>query len=246
MTTLFTKTASRPGPVRLPLLGLVLASTLALGLGGCKHGDEGPQVAGWALIDSAQRHPILVSQKPTTMSVRIARGSVGLTPQSKAEVLEFAERFRSLDAGASRLVIAAPSGSSNEGSAMQAVGEIRRLLTARGFQESSIVVEAYSGERDATPPVLVSFMSYVAEGPECGNWSSNLARQYDNLPYADFGCATQRNFAAQVANPADLLGPRAMTARPGDRRTDMWEKYVKGDSTNAQKSQHETVQVKQN
>lgn len=245
MTKLITKHASRSMVSRLPLAAVAAACAISALLAGCKH-DEGPQVAGWALIDSAQRHPILVTQKPTTMPVRVARGSQGLTPQAKAQVLEFAERFRSMDNGQSRLIIAAPSGASNEASAMQAVGEIRSLLAARGFSESSITVEAYSGDRDATPPILVSYMSYVAEGPECGNWPTNLARQPDNLPHADFGCTTQHNFAAQIANPADLLGPRTMTPRSAERRTAVYDKYYKGETTNSNKSDQETVKVKSN
>ncbi len=30
-----------------------------------------------------------------------------------------------------------------------------------------------------------------------------------NRNYANFGCATQNNLAQMIANPADLLGPRA-------------------------------------
>lgn len=245
MTMFITKAASRHASPRsrVSLAGLAAACAATLLVAGCKHDEEGPQVAGWALIDSAQRHPILVSQKPTTMSVRVARGSAGLTPQSKAQVLEFAERFRASDNGSSRLVIAVPSGASNEMPAMHASSEIRALLLSRGFGESTISIEAYTGDRDATPPILVSYMSYVAEGPECGNWTSNLARQNDNLPYADFGCTTQHNFAAQIANPADLLGPRTMTPRTNERRGETWAKYVKGESTNAQKSEQETVKT---
>jgi pilus assembly protein CpaD len=54
-----------------------------------------------------------------------------------------------------------------------------------------------------------------------------------NLPYPNFGCATQRNFGAQVANPADLLGPRSETARSSERRDQVWSKYVKGAATGA-------------
>jgi pilus assembly protein CpaD len=32
-----------------------------------------------------------------------------------------------------------------------------------------------------------------------------------------------------VANPGDLLGPRTMTPRDGNRRDNMYGKYVKGD-----------------
>ena len=34
--------------------------------------DDPTRVAGWTLIDPSQRHPILVSQEPTTHLIRIA------------------------------------------------------------------------------------------------------------------------------------------------------------------------------
>jgi pilus assembly protein CpaD len=54
-----------------------------------------------------------------------------------------------------------------------------------------------------------------------------------NLPYPNLGCANQRNLAVQIANPADLLGPRSETARASDRRDQVWNKYVKGAATGA-------------
>lgn len=225
----------------LPLL--LAVSLLAVTAAGCKHTDDPGQPVGWHLVDASQRHPILVSQKPATMSVRVPRGSQRLTPAQRAQVIEFAHHFQATDAGNSRLVVTAPGGGSNEVAAMNASQEIRELLLQRGFPESSISLEAYSAERQHEPPIRVSYMTYVAEAPPCGNWSTNLAREPGNLPYPNFGCSTQHNFAAQIANPADLLGPRNMTGRPDNRRAVVWEKYVKGETTSAAKSADETVKT---
>ncbi len=227
---------------KLPLA--VLATLAALPLAACKHGDSGTQVAGWSLVDPAQRHPILVSQQPEILTLRVPRGASGLTPQQRAEVLEFAQRSQASDAGNSRLVITAPSGSANEMAAMQAVHEIGNMLNENGYPETGISVEAVAAESDgAQPPVKVAFLRYVAEGPECGHWPSNLAREPNNLPYANMGCATQKNFAAMIANPADLIVPRSQTSRPAERRLVAWEKYIKGEVTSAQKSEEEKVKT---
>jgi len=223
--------------------GLRLAAVccVALGLAGCKTTDDPTRVAGWTLVDAEQRHPILVSQEPTTLSVRVRRGANGLKPAQRAELLNFAGHYRTTDAGNSRLVIAAPSGGANEVSAMYAVSEIRALLTDQGFSEATISVEAYDAEGSREPPIRVSYLRYVAQAPQCGDWSTNLAYDPMNLPYPNLGCANQRNLAEMVANPADLLGPRSETARSSERRDQVWSKYVAGKPTGATKSSDERV-----
>lgn len=229
---------------RRHLSRILTCALLALPLAACKHDENKGQVAGWTLVDPTQRHPILVSQQPETLTLRVARGSNGLSPQQRADLLSFAQSSRASDAGNARLVIAAPSGSANEMAAMQAVQEIGTLLGDNGFPESEISVEAFTAESEgAQPPVKVSFLRYVAEAPECGLWPTNLANEPQNLPYPNMGCATQRNFAAMVANPADLIVPRTMTSRPAERRLVTWEKYLKGEVTGAAKSEEEKVKV---
>ena len=242
---------STGNPVSRPLrrgATRALATTVAVfALGACTHNQEGSgHVAGWSILDTNQRHPIMVSSQPAAMSVRVGREAHGLSPQQRASVVEFLARYRARGTSSSKLVIAVPSGAPNEVAAMHGLAEIRGLTQEYGFQDSAIAVESYHDDRDPAPPIRISFNRHVAEGPECGNWSTNIARNGDNLPYPNFGCAQQRNLAAMIANPADLLGPRGMDDRPAERREKTWEKYIKGDSTGAQKSEDEKVKVKEN
>lgn len=223
-------------------LKLVGACSLAVLLTACKTMDDGSRVAGWSLVDPSQRHPILVSQEPSTLTLPVSRGSSGLSPAQRADVLAFASRYRASDTGNSRLIIAAPSGSSNEVAAMRAVHQVRRILADLSFGDAAISVEPYPAN-GSRAPVRVSYMQYVAEAPECGLWPENLAHDPGNVPYANFGCATQRNLAMQVANPADLLGPRTMTDRSSERRDVVFGKYIRGDTTGAQKSADEQVRI---
>lgn len=237
---------SRPAPraARSLVAGgmkITAVVTLAVLASACKHVEDNTRVAGWSLVDASQRHPILVSKRPSTLNVAVHRGSSGLSPRQRADVLDFAAHYRAADAGNSRLIVAAPGGSANEVSALNAVHEIRAILGEQGFDESSIAVEVYPAEGAGAAPVKVSYLRYVAEAPECGAWPENLARDPSNVPYANFGCATQRNFAMHVANPADLLGPRTMTARSGERRDTTFNKYIKGDITTAKKTADERI-----
>ena len=217
---------------RRATLACALLALVAVGAAGCRHDVGAPQVAGWSLVDPAQRHPIIVSQQPQTIEVNVAPQARRLSPRQRADVLDFVHRARASDAGNSRLVIQAPSGGDNEIAAMNAVGEIRQMVSDNGFAESSIAVEAYQGGRFSAP-VRLSYLTYVAEAPTCGYWPTNVADQRDNANYWNFGCANQRNLAAMVANPADLIGPRTEGERYGDRRDVTFDKYVRGEHTGA-------------
>jgi pilus assembly protein CpaD len=235
------RTFSGSRPVAVQVLTFAL---LSLALAGCKTFEEpGNHVAGWTIVDPTQRHPIMVSQQPSTMNLRVARGSSGLTPAQKGQVAGFLERFRTADAGNSKLVIAVPSGSPSESAAVRAVGEIRGMITVYGFSEANVAIEPYH-DRDPAAPVRLSYLRYVAEGPDCGQWTTNLAEDPRNVPYPNFGCAQQHNLAAQVANPADLLGPRTVEPADGERRAVVFDKFRQGRPTGAEKSQDERIQVK--
>ncbi len=228
---------------RAALGGAVIAAGL---LAGCGHEGEGSRVMGWSVVDPAQRHPIMVTQQPTTLAVKVARGSYGLSPHQRAQVISFVERYRSLDASNSRMIVEVPSGSSNEVAAMQAVAEIRAIMSEAGFAASDISIEAVQATGNAQAPIRISYLRYVAEGPQCGKWPSNLASSNANLNYPNLGCANQANFAAMIANPADLVKPRAGTPGIGERSHTVWEKYQKGESTISTKQGDERVQTKGN
>ena len=131
-----------------------------------------------------------------------------------------------------------PAGSGNEGAGYQTANEVRALAEAAGIPASAISVEAYSGG-GSKPPVKLSFVNYEAEGPECGLWPDNLARNSLNEHYTNFGCAQQHNLAAMVDNARDLKGPGPESARSSERRDVIWLKYTAGESTIAHKSSEE-------
>ena len=241
----FAKHTTRQASFAKAATALLLTAT-AFGLAGCKHDEgQGARVAGWSLVDPEQRHPIMVSQEPAVLNLRVARGSQGLTPSQRADVIDFTSRYRAGDTGNSRLVISVPSGSANEVAAITAAEDIRELLFDGGFSEASVSVEAYHEESSSHPPVRIAYMRYIAKGPDCGNdWSENLARNSRNIGHPNFGCANQHNLAAQIANPADLLGPRTQGERYSDRRDTVMNNWTNGKVTGSEKSQDERLRVK--
>jgi len=219
-------------------------SMAALTLAGCKSLEDPGQVQSWTLVDPAQRHPIIVKKSPSRINVRIARGDEGLSPRQRARVSNFLARFRTNGTGNSKLLISAPSGSRNEISAMHAVADIRDLVSDYGFADDIVAVEAFQDGRNSQPPIRLSYTRFIAKGPECGDWSSNLANNPRNLDYPNFGCAYQRNIAAMISNPADLLEPRTSSPRGSIRRDTVFDKYYKGDSTASRRSKDERASVK--
>jgi pilus assembly protein CpaD len=221
------------------LLVLLVGSALSA----CKSLEEPNTTftAGYTLLDPSQKHPIMVSQQPTSMRLNVARGALGLSPQQRAEVADFLSHYRAIDAGNSKLVISVPSGTPNESAAVLAVGDIRRIIGSIGFAESNVVVEPYGQPRGRNAPIRLSYTRYVAEAPQCGVWTGNVADDRRSLPYANFGCAQQHNLAAQIANPADLIVPRTMDAADQERRSVVLDHYRQGKPTQAEKRGDEHV-----
>lgn len=241
------KNSKSGSPTRAPIRTATVAVALALAglaLAGCRPDEDATRVQGWSQIDPAQRHPIAVSREPEVLTLKVPRGSHGLTPSQRNEVLEFAARARAADAGNTKLVVAAPAGSGNEVESAAAVDQVRRLLSDGGIPDTSVGLEAYNASGERVAPVKVAFFRYVAHAPECGEWPKNLAREPQNLPYHNFGCATQRNFANQVANPADLVEPRTETDRSSERRDATWTNYKSGKPTGAERSDDEKSTTK--
>ena len=241
MTTRKHHSTRAPGRFGVRVIRATLTVTvLAIAVTACRPGDEpGTHVAGWTMIDPAQRHPIIVSHQPSTLTLRVARGSAGMTPQQRANVVEFIAQYRGTTQGNGRLSIGVPSGAPNEVATLQALADLKDLLRDFGLDQSQIAIQAYHSEGERQPPIRLSFARYVAEAPLCGQWPANLAEDARNLPYHNMGCSTQRNIAAQIANPADLLGPRPVGASSAERRHAGWEKWTKGESTVSAKSADE-------
>jgi len=219
---------ARAGVCAVAALGLVLAA--------CNGREEpGVYLSNFTLIDPSERHPIMVTQQPAALDVRVPRGAQGLSPQQARQVAAFLEHYRHTGAS-SRLVISVPSGSSNERAAERAASDIRALSTNLGFSDSVVALEPYPARRSETAPVRLAYVRFVAEPPACGEWPSNLAFEPRNLTYPNFGCAQQHNLAAQIANPADLLGPRSETPADQERRETVFEKYENGQPTGSLKN----------
>jgi len=222
-------------------VGLATVSALALLVAGCSGNHplagEDTYIHGTVVPDYKQRHPILITEAPVFLEVDAPRGTSGLNSSQRAEVVGFVSDYAR--GGSGPLVIAAPSGSRNEASAMHVANAVRHAAVAQGVHPAAISVEPYSADGHRHAPIKVTYHQTVAEGPECGRWSDNLAESKRNVNYGNFGCAMQRNVAAMVAHPGDLLGQRTLGPRSSARRDVIFDKFVKGEPTGAERSDDE-------
>ncbi|MBW8682682.1 CpaD family pilus assembly lipoprotein, partial [Klebsiella pneumoniae subsp. pneumoniae] len=85
--------------------------------------------------------------------------------------------------------------------------------------------ERYRADSADSAPIRLSYSAMTASTGPCGQWPKDLLETADNKHYANFGCASQNNLAAQIANPADLLGPRASTTIDAERRGKVIDAY---------------------
>jgi len=210
------------------------AAALALALAGCKATAD-HEITSSIATDYRQRHPIAIKEGDKTLDLFVGIGRGSLNATQRAQVLAFAGNWRREATGG--IVIDAPVGTSNERAAQQAVKETRSLLLAAGATPRAIVVRPY---RPADPAQLatvrLSYPKMVAEAGPCGLWPEDVGPSvnsgyFQNRHYWNFGCATQRNLAAMVANPADLVQPRAEAPPMAGRRSVVLEKYRSGEST---------------
>lgn len=230
----------RPLGRRLRQAGRFAAiASVALTLAACNAHKRG--VAGWATSDPTQNHPIIVDRKEVVLELAVPPGSYGLTHSQKQDLFSFAHRFKNEDSGGV-LVVRAPSGGANELAAMRASDDVRHVISRAGLGGNQAIFESFPGHR-AAAPIRIAYMRHTAEAPVCGAWPTNLGRDPRNEPWPNLACASQANLAAMVSNPRDLVEPRGMTPRSSERRDVAWDKYVKGESSGAEKSQEEKSTV---
>ncbi len=223
--------ASRRHPGRAALAARVLAAgALAALLAGCNT----TQVTGSIPDDYRQRHPIVIKEADRVVQVFVGTNRGGLTPAQRADVLAFANAWRKEATGG--IVIDVPSGTRNEAAASESMREVQSILAAAGIPPDGVYVRAYSPANPRTlASIRLAYPRMAAEAGPCGLWPEDIGptnRTYnENVTWWNYGCAAQRNLAAMVDNPADLVQPRGEGPAYTGRRTVVLDKYRKGDST---------------
>ncbi|MBV8921046.1 CpaD family pilus assembly protein [Bradyrhizobium sp.] len=213
-------------------LGALIGMSVALGA--CSVTEQ--EVVATVPSDYRLRHPIAVEEADRAIVIFVGSERGGLSDAQRADVVGLARRW--VHDGTGAVIADVPVGTPNARAAASTFREIRSLLAAGGVPPRGIILRKYRPDDPAfLPPIRLSYPRIMAIAGPCGEWPADLGPSImdpgygENRPYYNFGCATQRNLAAMIDNPADLEQPRSETPPYTMRRNAAFEKYRKGEST---------------
>jgi pilus assembly protein CpaD len=217
----------------LRLLGALVG--LSTALGACTF--AGTEVVTASVPDDYRlRHPIAIQEADRSIVIFVGHARGGLSAPQRADVVGLAQAW--VREGTGGIVADVPVDTPNAQAAASSFREIKALLAAGGVPPRGIVLRQYHPVDPRTlATIRLSYPRMAAVVGPCGVWPEDLGPSLldkgysENKQYHNFGCAYQRNMAAMIDNPSDLVQPRPETPAYTMRRTEGFEKYRKGETS---------------
>lgn len=197
-------------------------------LAGCGSAGHDGMTTGSIPGDYRTNHPIIIADTGQTLDIPVANGARSLSTATRSNITAFARDFVGSGTGVMQMLV--PSGSANMHAVERVRGDIIAAIEAGGGDRRDVAVLTYDASRHGyAAPVRLAYSGITATTPKpCGQWPGDLSDTAENANYEDYGCSTQSNLAAQIENPGDLLGPRAMTPVDATQRGAAIETYQRG------------------
>ena len=212
---------------------IVLSATaLALALSACAA--QNPEAKLAATPSEQWTSKVQVVAHPD--SIRLGIHADGPSSNQETALSDFVLRWMQADGGV--IDVQAPRGASP-----RMIAGVYQLLTAQGAPANAVKLSSYDPGPEPGAPIVVGFERFEAITPKCGLDWENLTKTSDNDGFANFGCAVTANIAAQVANPEDLIHPRAETPADAQRRGTVLDKYRQGQLTSSARDDQATGTV---
>jgi pilus assembly protein CpaD len=219
----------------LRLLGALVG--LSTALGACT--STSTEVVPSSVPDDYRlRHPIAIAEADRSLEIFVGHARGGLTAAQRADVMGLARTWVSEATGA--VVADVPVDTPNARAAADSFREAKAVLVAGGVPARGIILRQYHPDDPRMlATIRLSYPRIAAVAGPCGLWPEDLGpsildRRYsENKDYYNFGCAYQRNMAAMIDNPSDLVQPRPESPPYTKRRTEAFEKYRKGEPTSS-------------
>jgi pilus assembly protein CpaD len=208
---------------------------LAVVLGACTHTDDAVTTASIP-DDYRLRHPIAIQEADRSVVIFIGHARGGLSAEQRADVMGLAQTWLHEATGAINADL--PVDTPNARAAADSMREVQSLLAAAGVPPRGLVIHRYHPEDPRQMATIrLNYPKITAVAGPCGLWPEDLGPSikdksyFENKSYYNFGCAYQRNMAAMVDNPSDLVQPRTETPAYTPRRSEAFEKNRKGTVT---------------
>jgi len=219
----------------LSLIGAMLGLSVILGACSETTGSVATP-ASFVPEDYRLRHPITVQESNRSIVLFVGHARGGLSATQRDDVAGLARNWVAEGTGA--IVVDVPVNTSNARAAESAYHEARAVLEAGGVPGDGIKLHRYTPDDPRTlATVRFTYPKMTAVAGPCGVWPEDLGPSAkdpsysQNKSYYNFGCAYQRNMAAMIDNPSDLVQPRPETPAYTVRRSEGFEKYRKGTAT---------------
>jgi pilus assembly protein CpaD len=181
--------------------------------------------------DYRDRHPIVLTDKAHTLDLFVGTNAGVLDPRQREDLRAFVLEFHRYGKGVMTAYV--PVGSLNPGADARGLETIRAALGGKGSVPLS--VQTYPVvDPSLASPIRLSFAELGAKVPHpCGQWpkdlsGSNTREGIENEQFWNFGCASQQNFAAQVADPIDIMRPQVEDKIDVVKRSNEIDKLRKG------------------
>jgi pilus assembly protein CpaD len=203
------------GRFAVTVIGLI---GLVGGVGGCSpmHHDSFAQLDRGDRSNVSERYPLTAALQRTKLDVAGFRGHGTESSEAYFKTLRFVRAYA--QEGRGPLHVATPSHGSRPDVTM-----VRRVIRATGLHDEQV---KFSARRDGVHAVTLTYDRVAAVGPEdCYDQSPLTERQVLGESGTGFGCATQKNLARMIADPADLVVAAPEADRGSERRAVQYKDY---------------------
>jgi pilus assembly protein CpaD len=176
--------------------------------------------------DYRTNHPISISEQEEHLDVVVGASDKGISIAQRQVIQGFVAQYMANGSGPVQIML--PANGVNSAAARRVQPDIVAALRKGGVSSGHIVTASYAPPTsDGAHPVRIAYRALAASTTPCGKWPEDLTKNAENKHFANFGCSYQNNMAAMIANPADLLGPRATTQVDPTKRGAVIGEYQK-------------------
>ncbi len=201
--------------------GLAIAAAL---MAGCSSLPRDSINVGSVPDDYRTKHPIVLTEAEQSLDIPVASGATSLNIAVRSNITAFASAYAQSGTGILHMLV--PTGSANAAAVDHVTKDIYSAIEEGGGHRDRVAVQSYDARaHGAAAPVRLSYAAVTAQTGNCGAWPEDLGRASKNNTHPDFGCSQQKNLAAIVANPGDLLGPRQMSPIDAAQRESVIKTY---------------------